>query len=106
MRQHSTPSDASESVRTGYNSDARVVAGAWLFVLVWYVQKESESDTAEQQNGYHDNPSSKHEEHEISLSLPDPEHLPPVNTWEKASNVLYYIPRIIRSELSVLAFAS
>ncbi|PCH07569.1 Brefeldin A sensitivity protein-related, domain of unknown function DUF2421 [Penicillium occitanis (nom. inval.)] len=67
-------------------------------------QKESESGTMEQQNRYHDNPSSKHEEHEISLSLPDPEHLPPVNTWEKASNVLRYIPRIIRSELSVFGF--
>lgn len=36
-RQHSTPSDCSESVGTGYNSDACAVAGAWLFVLIWYV---------------------------------------------------------------------
>jgi hypothetical protein len=67
-------------------------------------QKESESGTTEQTNRSHDNASSKDAVYEIPVPLPDPEHLPPVNTWEKASNVLRYIPQIIRSELSVFGF--
>lgn len=36
-RQHSTPVNASESVRNGYNSDACAVSAVWLIVMVWLV---------------------------------------------------------------------
>ncbi|KAJ5771702.1 hypothetical protein N7520_002231 [Penicillium odoratum] len=34
-REHNTPADASESVRTGYNSDACAVAAIWLIFMIW-----------------------------------------------------------------------
>ncbi|KAJ5548355.1 hypothetical protein N7513_005589 [Penicillium frequentans] len=34
-REHNTPADASESVRTGYNSDACAVAAIWLLFMIW-----------------------------------------------------------------------
>ncbi|KAL3474306.1 hypothetical protein BJX99DRAFT_260576 [Aspergillus californicus] len=34
-RQHNTPSDATEAIRTGYNSDACAVSGVWLIVMIW-----------------------------------------------------------------------
>ncbi|PYH99783.1 hypothetical protein BO71DRAFT_138129 [Aspergillus ellipticus CBS 707.79] len=34
-REHSTPADASESVRTGYNSDACAVSAIWLIFMIW-----------------------------------------------------------------------
>lgn len=36
-RQHSTPADATESVRNGYNSDACAVSAIWLIVVIWLV---------------------------------------------------------------------
>ncbi|CAG7995124.1 unnamed protein product [Penicillium salamii] len=34
-REHNTPSDASESIRNGYSSDACAVAGIWLILMIW-----------------------------------------------------------------------
>ncbi|KAF3402071.1 hypothetical protein F1880_009843 [Penicillium rolfsii] len=34
-REHNTPADASEAVRTGYSSDACAVAAIWLVVMIW-----------------------------------------------------------------------
>ncbi|KAJ6115360.1 hypothetical protein N7486_001138 [Penicillium sp. IBT 16267x] len=34
-RQHNTPADTSESVRTVYNSDACAVAAIWLLFMIW-----------------------------------------------------------------------
>ncbi|KAJ5652824.1 hypothetical protein N7507_010250 [Penicillium longicatenatum] len=34
-REHNTPADASESERTGYNSDACAVAAIWLIFMIW-----------------------------------------------------------------------
>lgn len=36
-RQNSTPVDASEGVRNGYNSDACAVSAVWLIVMIWFV---------------------------------------------------------------------
>ena len=36
-RHHSTPADASESVRNGFNSDACVVSAIWLIFMIWFV---------------------------------------------------------------------
>ncbi|KAL2818696.1 hypothetical protein BJX63DRAFT_383800 [Aspergillus granulosus] len=35
---------------------------------------------------------------------PDPEHLPPANTWEKVSTILRHISHLIKSEESVFGF--
>lgn len=66
-------------------------------------QKESESHT-EQRNPSQASSSSEDSEQEISTALPDPEHLPPANIWEKASDILRYISHVIRSDLSVFGF--
>ncbi|KAK9854929.1 uncharacterized protein MYU51_003195 [Penicillium brevicompactum] len=34
-REHNTAADASESVRTGYSSDACAVAAIWLIIMIW-----------------------------------------------------------------------
>ncbi|KAL5339387.1 MFS transporter [Aspergillus crustosus] len=34
-REHNTPSDASESVKNGYNSDACAVSAIWLIFMIW-----------------------------------------------------------------------
>lgn len=36
-RQHSTPADAPESDKSGYNSDACVISAVFLVVMIWYV---------------------------------------------------------------------
>lgn len=67
-------------------------------------QKESESDNTGQTNQSRESSSTKGVEQDISNTLSDPEHLPPVNIWEKASSILRYIPQTIQSELSVFGF--
>lgn len=34
-REHTTPADASEAMRTGYSSDACAVAAVWLVFMIW-----------------------------------------------------------------------
>lgn len=34
-REHNTPKDASESVRTGFSSDACAVSAIWLIFMIW-----------------------------------------------------------------------
>ncbi|CEJ61560.1 hypothetical protein PMG11_10089 [Penicillium brasilianum] len=34
-REHNTPTDASDAVRNGYNSDACAVAAVWLIFMIW-----------------------------------------------------------------------
>ena len=37
-RQHSTPTNASDSVKNGYNSDACAVSAIWLIFMIWFVK--------------------------------------------------------------------
>lgn len=99
---------ADSKVKDGTLKSNRLIFPKEESIRSWFSlkteQKESESDSTKQTNQFHDHPSSKAEEYEFSVSLPDPEHLPPVNTWEKASNILRYISQTIQSELSVFGF--
>ena len=36
-RQNSTPVDASEGVKDGYNSDSCAVSAMWLIFMIWFV---------------------------------------------------------------------
>lgn len=92
-------------VKDGTMESNRLIFPKGKSIRSWFSlkteQKESESD---EKNQSCDKPSSEDEEQGISIPLPDPEHLPPVNTWERASNILRYIPQTIRSDLSVFGF--
>lgn len=92
---------ADSKVKVGTIKSNRLIFPKEESIRGWFSlkteQKGSSNGKKEETIQSHDNPSSKEEAHEIAVSLPDPEHLPPVTTWEKASNVLRYIPQIIRS---------
>ncbi|OJJ33301.1 hypothetical protein ASPWEDRAFT_30391 [Aspergillus wentii DTO 134E9] len=60
-------------------------------------------EEADSRNSSNVDPSHVYEGRE-ARKLPDPEHLPPANIWEKGSNVLRFISHIIRSEQSIFGF--
>lgn len=99
---------ADSKVKDGTMKSNRLIFPREESVRNWFSlkteQKESESGITGQTNRPNDSSSTRGAKQENSISCSDPEHLLPVNTWEKASNLLRYIPQTIQSELSVFGF--
>lgn len=97
---------ANSNVAQGTMKRNRLIFPNQNIVRGWFSltseQRQSGSNLARRQSSHVD-PTSVDQDQELG-HFPDPKHLPPVNAWEKGSNVLRWISHQIRSELSMFAF--